>query len=482
MSKNRLPTWLPGLALGLLVLAATALLAADKTPGADEWKYDSVYLKNGAKLQGLVLEQTASHVLLKRISRRTGSPTIVITLALNPAEVRRVELLDPKDRDILLKRLQALAKERELLAAQLKLLDPSAWTDTTSGEVSELPLLKTKWPADPKGSALEFTSVRFKLVSNAPEEVTRLAALVLELNYAAYSQALPPRVNSDKPTLVLMTASLPDYQTLVKDQGRNFFNPAFYDPDKNQIVCFSDLQKISEERDRVRSFNKAKKAEWAEYEAELVKAYKARAKVPTELLAQVKEALDKIASTKKGNDEKFEKVKLRLMQRLSHEAFHAYLITYVYPEKDGELPRWFNEGLGQIFEPAIFEAGERRIGHADPERLTALKQALKKETLPDLADVLRSGRKQFQVAHASEQQASDRYYLASWALAFHLTFEKKMLGTKAMDDYVRALKRGTDPLLAFRDLLGQPLPDMEKDYMQYLRKLRPDGTVSKAMP
>src|SRR5262249_39532042 len=156
--------------------------------------------------------------------------TVVMTSALKPSEVARVDLLGARDREVLLKRLETLAKERELLAAQLKLLDPSARTDASQGDV--LDLRKTTWAPDGKPPALEFTSTRFKLVANAPEAVTALAALVLEQSYVAYSHYLPPRVTPEKPTVVLLTGSMPDYQTLVKDQGRNFFNPAFYDPAK----------------------------------------------------------------------------------------------------------------------------------------------------------------------------------------------------------------------------------------------------------
>ena len=37
-----------------------------------------------------------------------------------------------------------------------------------------------------------------------------------------------------------------------------------------------------------------------------------------------------------------------------------------------------------------------------------------------LADLLRSGPKQFLVGHGGDQQASDRHYLNAWALAFYL--------------------------------------------------------------
>ena len=112
------------------------------------------------------------------------------------------------------------------------------------------------------------------------------------------------------------------------------------------------------------------------------------------------------------------------------------------------------------------------VGRADPDRLDAVHAALAKGTLLPTADLLRADYKQFQVAHASEREASDQYYLASWALAFDLAFNRKLLGTKALDEYVHALKRGTDRLEAFRDLVGEPLTDFEKKHLEYLKNLR----------
>ena len=41
------------------------------------------------------------------------------------------------------------------------------------------------------------------------------------------------------------------------------------------------------------------------------------------------------------------------------------------------MPRWLNEGLAQIFETAIIEAGELRVGHADAERLARVKEEIR---------------------------------------------------------------------------------------------------------
>src|SRR5262249_55617728 len=151
------------------------------------------------------------------------------------------------------------------------------------------------------------------------------------------------------------------------------------------------------------------------------------------------------------NNKAFESATQRLFRTLYHEAFHAYLAAYVYPPQETAVPRWLNEGLAQIFETAIVEAGELRVGHAEATRLDKVQSAVRKDALVPLAALLQSGAKQFVVAHASDRQVADRHYLASWALAFHLTFERRLLGSEAMDRYVQSLRRGRDPLEAFRE-------------------------------
>ena len=451
--------------------AALAALALAAGPPGDDWKYDVVHLKNGDTLSGLVVEQDARHVFLRNIVRKPGAPTLIFSDDIKRSDVDHIDLLGDDDRDVLAKRVEALVRERDQLTTQLKLLDPDASkNELASGD--ELKLQPAAWPADPKAKALAYQSTYFRLVSDARPEVVQLAALNLEQVYAAYAHTLPPRVAAPEPTTILLAQSLKDYQALVAKEGRNLFNPAYFDPAKNEVVCASDLGRLADALEHTRRDAEKALADLDAKEKDLRQAYKN--KVPPDQLAPITDARTKIKAVQAQNEEAFTKARKRLVQRLYHEAFHAYLSACVYTPADGEAPRWLNEGLAQIFETAVYEVGELRVGLPDKDRLDAVHAAMAKGALLPTADLLRADYKQFAVAHASEQEASDRYYLASWALVFDLAFNRKLLGTKRLDDYVHALKRGANPLDAFHDLVGEPLADFEKEHLEYLKNLRAD--------
>jgi hypothetical protein len=469
-------------ALRIALLIGTAALlpwspdaSARQATGADDWKYDVIYLRGGAPLKGLIVEESRDTVLFKQIDRKPGRPTIVWkTEFLERRKIERIDPLSPADREELRKRLEILAREREALSGQLKPLGPGK----PPGMPDAVPLETVDWPPDPKRKARAYVPPGqhyFRLVSTAKDEVTILAALRLEQVYAAYARYLPPRIDPTrgKPTLILLTGSLSEYDALMHDKGLNFFNPAFYDVKNNQIVCGSDLQRLADERDRIRQQHALVKADLEQRRAELNKAYKGR--VPPEMLADINAALEQIPKVEKNNDEAFNLARRRLFRRLYHEAFHAYLATWVYP--GDKVPVWLNEGLAQLFETAIVEVGELRADRADPERVRNVRLAIADGKLPSLKELLASDSPQFLVNHARERQVSDRYYLASWGLAFYLTFERRLLGTKALDDYIKALQRGTDPLQAFQDLVGMPLAQFEKEYLQYLQQLPTEENV-----
>jgi hypothetical protein len=441
-----------GVAVLTTLLVAALSLAAP--PGGDDWKYDVVRLKSGTSLKGLIVKETRGEIVLCRVSRKPGAYTVVIVCTIDRKELDHLERLDDK--------------EREVLKARLDALDP-----TGSGEVQRMTALTLEsgdWGKNGKGQARVYKSEHFELESNASEDVVRRVAVRLEHVYAAYTRYLPPRQQSGKPTSILLARSLADYQSLLKEQGHAcLVNSAFYDPKKNHICCGSELQRLGDELERIHQQHKQTLADLKDKETELSRVYKG--KTPAQFLKPILDARRKIAQHDDKNGKVFQVATTRLFQRLYHEAFHAYIANYVFPTSEADVPRWLNEGLAQIFETAIFEADELRVGHLDKERVLRMRELLQDGQFVPLADLLKSGPKQFLVVHATEKQTSDRFYLASWSLAYYLTFERKLLGTKAMDQYVAALHRGGDPSASFRDLVGQPLNQFEKEFREYLAKL-----------
>jgi hypothetical protein len=421
---------------------------------ADDWKFDVIHLKTGGRLSGLIVKETPQSVLFWRVSRKPGASTTVISATIERREIDHFDALGEKD--------------REILSTRLKALDP-----TGRGEVRRMASLVLKtgdWGKNGKGQAQVYRSEYFILESNAPEDVVRRAAVRLENVYAAYTRYLPPRVEAAEPTRILLARSLPDYQALLREVGQPAIaNPALYDSSRNQICCGSDLQRLGDDLGRIRGEHQRALADLNSKEAELYKLYKG--KIPAQFLTPIRESRSRIALQDDRNERLFQEATSHLFQRLTHEAFHAYLAGFVYPPNDAEVPRWLNEGLAQIFETAIIEAGELRAGHPDRNRLRRVQTMLKNGELLSVADLLKSGPKQFLVQHATDQQASDRHYLASWALAYYLTFERRLLAGKAMDEYVRALHRGGDPMTAFRELVDQPLPEFEKEYRRFMERL-----------
>jgi hypothetical protein len=446
--------WCWSLAAVLAFGAALDSRGADATRLAENWKFDVVHLKTGAAMQGLVVRETPDAVVFWRVNRKPGASTSVLVLTLARREIEHIDPLT--------------AKDREALSARLRELDP-----TGRGEVqrmASLTLETADWGKIGKGQARLYRSEQFILISNATEDIVRRAAVRLEHLYTATARFLPPRVEAAQPTTIFLARSLTDYKNLLREAGHaELVHSAFYDVAQNRIYCGSELERLGDELEKIRKEHHQALADLLAKETELNKLYKG--KVPGQLVAPIRQSRFRIAQQDDRNERAFQEATARLFRRLYHEAFHAYLANFVYPPDQGEVPRWLNEGLAQIFETAIVEAGELRIGYPDRERVRRVQELLKKEELVSLTDLLRSGPKQFLVQHGTEHQLSDRYYLTSWAVAWHLTFDRHLLGGKAMNEYVRALGRGADALEAFQAFVGKPLAEFEKEFRQRISRL-----------
>ncbi|HZU38375.1 MAG TPA: DUF1570 domain-containing protein, partial [Gemmataceae bacterium] len=314
------------------------------------------------------------------------------------------------------------------------------------------------------------------LLSNAHEDLVRRAVVRLEQVYRAYARYLPPRQKGGKPTRIVLFRSLDDYQGFLKEAGDHVLNPAFYDPDTNRILCASNLERLAQQLADARKHHREMLADLKRREREWRRQNHGH--LTSSLADYLHRQRVRIEATNRRNNRVLDRATQHLFQTLYHEAFHAYLDNFVYPHRTTTVPRWLNEGLAQIFEAGIVEAGEVRVGAADPDRLDRLRQGFAKGTALSLIDILHSGFSQFVVERDGDQARSSEYYLHSWALAHYLMFERKLLGTSALDRYVLALHQHVNPASAFQELVGQPLPEFEKDFRSYVRRLQPDGTVA----
>jgi hypothetical protein len=427
--------------------------------GIEDWKFEVLYLKSGGSLKGLVEQETEKTIKFTHVKRDVKGKASCWVHTFSRGEVAGIERLKGKD--------------RELLVARVKALDPKFTNDRAGWKT--LTLQPAPWGMDKTGG-LSYASKDkfFVLVSNAREDIVGRASFRLNSIYSAYQQFLPPRMHNTKPTKIILVKSVAEYRSLAKSRGRNIRNPAFYDLKRNEIVCGAELQRLDDALEEVRK----QEAQWKKQTAAVKKRYKG--KIPAVIRAQLKRDQDEIDRVKGANDKAFEVASKWLFQTLYHEAFHAYLETFVYSDKAAHVPSWLNEGMAQIFEIVQVEAGDLHIGRIDKLRLLRVKALVNDGKLISLEKLLRAKPTQFHMIQGSDHQPADGYYLASWALAYYLWQEQKVLrDPKKIEGYLSSLKAGTEAMTAFRQLVGKPLPQFEKDFHEYLRCLKENGSLFK---
>ena len=104
------------------------------------------------------------------------------------------------------------------------------------------------------------------------------------------------------------------------------------------------------------------------------------------------------------------------------------------------------------------------------------KEALRKGELVPLADLIRGRPEAFLLNHDGQRQATSRCYLTAWAVAHYLTFDRRLLGSALMDQFVLRLSKGEDATAAFSTLVGQPLPAPMVNYDRQDGSFRSPGT------
>ncbi|NIP84408.1 MAG: hypothetical protein GTO03_02155, partial [Planctomycetales bacterium] len=138
-----------------------------------------------------------------------------------------------------------------------------------------------------------------------------------------------------------------------------------------------------------------------------------------------------------------------------------------------DVPRWLNEGLAQVFESGLWEAGVLRLDAPDPALLAALQADLQGAQPLPLGELLAAPVAQFLVRHGQQAGRSHRLYLYSWGLAYYLIFEGRLLDSAALEHYLGAGQGQGDPQARFEALVKMPLGKFQAQWRAAMVGLGP---------
>ena len=77
-------------------------------------------------------------------------------------------------------------------------------------------------------------------------------------------------------------------------------------------------------------------------------------------------------------------------------------------------------------------------------RLEKTQECLVKRHFPRIKELLTAGRDVFVVTHAGKRPTADRAYIATWALASYLMFDRHVLGYVGIGRICQTVNRGGD--------------------------------------
>lgn len=462
---NRLSLHL-SISLSLFVVALTAdrtcAQAPDAPPG--RWQLETLQLKSGTEYRGLIQSQSDTEIDFAEIVQPPGKPMYAVIRGIARDAVEKLDRLDDAG--------------HERLAARFRRFRHKALIEL--GRMEQVALREESRDGSPHQV---YDGPWFMLSSSSDAERTRQCVVRIEQIFRAYRTLLPPRIDEPQPLFVTLYGSLDDYRGRLRRLDLSLDNAAFYSPRERTILAGSDLNLFAERLNQVRREHEEVKQNYGRLDAEYVKTLaalsidlKAGGFSDDEAAAEIRQRkatwkaeMDQILAAnvqrQRTNEQKFAEVTRQMFARLYHEAFHAYLDTFVYPHDSHHVPRWLNEGLAQVFETGQLDGDSLRIDAPDRDRLRRLREDLAAQPLP-LAQLLTAQEREFLGPHGDS--SSQRHYLYAWGLAYYLAFDEGLLTTARLDDYVARDAKRQGPIARFERLVNQPLPQFERRWREQM--------------
>lgn len=474
-----LSRWRVGLVLFLALFAfdPSNSGAADPPPAAaGRWKLETLVLKSGKEYRGLVQARREKEIDFAEIVQRPGKPTFAIVRGIEAAQVAKVELLPPVEHAELAEKFRQY-RHKALIEA---------------GRMEEVKLS----PLEADGHSYQsYRGSWFTLLSTADEESTRRCVVRMEQIFRAYRTLLPPREKEaakERPELTIyLYSSLDEYRQRLRGLDLNLNAPAIYSARHHQILAGGELAhyatRLAEVRkeaaDLEKQYDKLDR-DFATSLARLSDELRTKGFSKDEITSELQlrktdwkneksAVMARVHEQNRRNLARFSDVTREMFARLYHEAFHAYLDTYVYPQDSHHVPAWLHEGLAQVFEGGQLEGDSLRIDAPDRERLRLLLADWNSSDPLPLARLLVAEERTFAGDHGG--RASERHYLYAWGLAYYLVTEKNLLGSRDLDDFVSPQSAPLSPTARLEKLAHQPLGQFEAQWRQQMQKLATPG-------
>jgi hypothetical protein len=451
----------PWLAAALAMVAPALAQQVDNPLG--RWKLETVSLDDDSQVLGLIQGGTDREIDFAQILQPAGKPMYAVVRGIPRNRVRSLDRLSDEEHAELASRFAAF-RHRTVIEA---------------GRLEEVKLRRL----DAGGQQiLQYDGPWFSITSTAEDAQTRRAVVRIEQLFRGFRTLLPPQTEQSQSLAVRLDGSFDGYQARMRQLGLRLDNAAFYAPAQRTIYAGSELNRIGQRMALVQSRSNQVREELARLDRQQAKVLattasqlKAEGFSEDEIAAELrqrkaawKKQQETTLATNRESlrtaEAKSREATAAMYRSLAHEAFHAWVDLFAFPDQRANFPRWLNEGLAQVFEAGELDGDSLRLDALDPDRHMALCDDLSSAQPLSLADVLRAGEQEFLGPHG--ESAPRRHYLYAWGLAHYLTFQQNLLASDRLAAYVDSRGEPADPVARFERLIGRPLAEFEAQWQR----------------
>lgn len=455
-----------------VVLIAELPLPAQSVSAMQQASMEHLRLHGGGELHGMVLEETDQRVQFLEINQPPGRPTFAVIQTISLDRVASLRRIQGEDRERLVQLVDQIRNRTQIRAAEKNSLQV------------------TRGPSDvlETDEAWHYKDGPVILVSPLNEDTTRSLAVRADQIFHAFEHWFPPTRQAKQPIQIVLFGSFGSYSAYLKKIGLQIDNPAVYVPHTNQVLIGSELQTFYRRLEVTRQQHAQAAAEWETLGKslpdelnQLAKRLKESGWSPDEITTEVQtrreawqrdfqQKLRQIKVTDRRNEAALQELVDQTTQHLCHEAFHAYVENFLYPQDEFEVPVWLNEGLAQLFEHAQFENGTFRIDQPPQALLKELQERLRRDDGFSLQHMLQARSGSFLLFENLHRNRLN--YDVAWGLAWYLVFQKDLFASGNLDRYVHrrgTLDKGLD--MEIEQIFGQPVSQLQTDWTDFMLRL-----------